>query len=187
EDQLRLEIRDTADNVWQQEISDSEGRGRITLDLSALHSAPGAGPISLRAGEIYRLHIGSKRIPTIYTVSFDFVSSPDQTEGNDTAPTAYELEDLPHTARITGLALQSTTDEDWFKLTLAPEDSSKPDQRTTADRIQVLPLGPGSFMVQLYSSDGTAVRQTAGPDGVIILGATDSTSGNPYSLVGDYL
>ena len=84
-DGLIAEIRDSSDNVLQSPVSANPTTGIITINLANAR---------LRAGEEYRLHIKSNQNPTIYSITFDLLSTPDEAEGNDTQGTAKDLDNL---------------------------------------------------------------------------------------------
>ena len=100
------------------------GNGHVEVDL---------GGLTLRTGTPYRLHVFSDRTPTIYDVAFGFGATPDKAESNDTIQTAFRLEAIQQIARVSGLRLQSPTDQDWFAFTLPDED---PGDETSGARLR---------------------------------------------------
>jgi len=81
----------------------------------------GTDMASLSPGTVYHIEIKDNQIPTRYSVRFDFLSSPDKSDGatrNDTRSNAYSLGDLATLSSVTGLSLDSASDVDWFKFSL---------------------------------------------------------------------
>ena len=123
------------------------GNGRIDVDL---------GGLGLQAGTPYRLHVFSDRTPTIYDVALAFGATPDLAESNDTIDTAFRLEAIQQIAQVSGLRLQSATDQDWFAFTLPEEDpevANPAHAGRTRSASSTVTGGPYTF--QLLKADGT--------------------------------
>jgi Ca2+-binding RTX toxin-like protein len=159
QDQLRIEIRDTADNIL---LPTQSGNGKIIVPL---------GGLNLQAGLQYRFHISSNATPTIYDVLFAFTSTADLAGDNSSATTAFELTAIQQISQVTGLRLQSATDEDWFHFTLPEFDANKPELRSTVDRITLVPpTGVTSLTLDLLKPDGTF--SSANSNGVLTLASS---------------
>src|SRR5262249_50572791 len=100
-DGLTAEIRDTGDNLLPAFVPTDGTAGAVTIDLSKAH---------LAAGQTYRLHIKSDQRPTVYTMRFDLLSTPDSAESNNDLGSAHDLDNLAIVSQLTGLSLDTASD-----------------------------------------------------------------------------
>ena len=158
QDQLRVELRDTADNVL---LPTQTGNGRISVQLGGLH---------LQAGTSYRLHISSNATPTIYDISVAFTDTLDLAGDNASAEAAFSLDNVQQISQVAGLRLQSAGDQDWFRFTLPAFDAGNQALRTTTDQITITPAsGVAGLTLQLVKPDGTTQDAV---NGVLTLAST---------------
>ena len=149
-DRLKLQIRDTADKLLGSVDADLE-TGRASLDLGAL---------GLQSGVIYRLRVFSDQVPTAYDIGFSMVDTGDLAEPNDTQATAFEIDEFEHLSRVSGLALRSASDVDFYRFQLSANGRDQ-------DRIRLQSLtGGATLTMQLLdqSGDGAEDLRCVGPD-----------------------
>jgi Ca2+-binding RTX toxin-like protein len=138
-DELRLDLYDETGETLITSVNASTETGRALIDIQNL---------GLSQGTAYRVRISSEgHVPTIYALEFSALATPDQAENNNSIDTAYVLREFQFTSEISGAALQSADDVDWFSFLLSGDG-------LVTDTIRIESLTPGATLTLSVTDAG---------------------------------